>query len=491
MKFDTNRISKMIKESSNSVGSKTNINIVESRRVGNRTFGLIKEYGNYVVKYTNKPYQIIEEDFKYIKGEQNRHRFMRSNLNEAQKFFNLFVSEQHVNPFISEDDEKYVIKKEVENQPDAEPEIDMDVDSADVDVDMEDETAEEIEADLEEYQELTGKLAYILGQIEDDQKDDVTKYVFNSLIAAMPNVSDDVASSIKQKIEDKLEESEMNQEEKDSSIEEKLKKKGYIVKESMSKQEALAFLGMRDKSGIFKEKPTRFYDGETEEPLMNKGIHKKGESNPYKKKINENDIENTLRGKRKRKKLSLDISGLPQHKIKKLQLDGNHDRVSNIVINEALKSLLKGYTPDEIVNSNEFLGVKLYLKSMSKKLMPISEMLKRAISMLRSIVISKGFSVINEDDIWVDIEESMFGYDKTYDPKDEDEWKEARDEKAFERKSQKYQDEVKAGEFYHKHGYFPWEKRPNRRRNMEGTDDLRSDEVISIEDMLNDKLPTD
>lgn len=502
MNFDTNRISKMIKESSNGVGSRSNVNIVESRKVGNRTFGLIKEYGNYVIKYTNKPENVIEEDFKYIKGEQNRHRFMRSNLKEAQNFFNLFVSEQHINPFISEDDDKYVIKKEVEDQPEVEPDIDMDVDSADVDMDMEDETADEIEADLEEYQELTGKLAYILGQVEDDQKDDVTKYIFNSLIAAMPSVGDEVSSSIKQKIEDKLEgtgdeESEMNQEDDASSMEESLKKKGFVVKESMSKQEALAFLGAADKSGIFKEKPTRFYDGQTKEPHMNKGVHKKGKSTPYGEKKDEKDKNKPFTKKAKKKvneektvkkrtkiKIPTSASGYSISDIGKMQDAGEHDTVANLIINGALKKHTKGFMPDLIVNSIDFLVLKLTLKSMSKKKVPAIDIFKHALKEIKPIITSKGYKVIKGknqmNELWEDIDENRekFNIGGELHPELENREELKRDAFRDLKREPEYDENLEAHKYFMQTGRWPWQEK----------DELEEDYELSLRQRAEDAL---
>lgn len=494
MNFDTNRISKMIKESSNGAGSRSNVNIVESRKVGKRTFGLIKEYGNYVIKYTNKPENVIEEDFKYIKGEQNRHRFMRSNLKEAQNFFNLFVSEQHINPFISEDDDKYVIKKEVEDQPEVEPDIDMDVDSADVDMDMEDETADEIEADLEEYQELTGKLAYILGQVEDDKKDDVTKYIFNSLIAAMPSVGDEVSSSIKQKLEDKLEgtgdeESEMDQEDDASSMEESLKKKGFIVKESMSKQEALAFLGAADKSGIFKEKPTRFYDGQTKEPHMNKGVHKKGKSTPYGEKKEKTKVNEE---KKARIKVPTSASGYSISDIGKMQDAGEHDRVANLIINGALKTQTSGFMPDQIVNSTDFLALKLLLRSMSKRKVPVFKIYKDALIKIKTIIRSKGYKVMREedhmDDIWQDINEyrEEFNIGGELNPELENREEVKRDDFRNLKKSPEHEKNVEAHKYFMQTGRWPSQEKDELEEDYELS--LRQrDEEMSIEDMLSDE----
>lgn len=510
MNFDTNRISKMIKESSNGAGSRSNVNIVESRKVGKRTFGLIKEYGNYVIKYTNKPENVIEEDFKYIKGEQNRHRFMRSNLKEAQNFFNLFVSEQHINPFISEDDDKYVIKKEVEDQPEAEPDIDMDVDSADVDMDVEDETADEIEADLEEYQELTGKLAYILGQVEDDQKDDVTKYIFNSLIAAMPSVGDEVSSSIKQKLEDKLEGSEdEGGEEAETEMEESLKKKGFVVKESMSKQEALAFLGAADKSGIFKEKPTRFYDGETKEPHMNKGVHKKGKSTPYGEKKDKKDKNKPFTEKAKKKvneektvkrkariKVPTSASGYSISDIGKMQDAGEHDRVANLIINGALKTQTKGFMPDQIVNSNDFLALKLLLRSMSKRGVPVFKIYKDALIKIKTIITSKGYKVMREEDqmneLWQDVDENRekFNIGGELNPELEGREEEKRDAFRGLKKSPEHEKNVEAHDYFMKTGRWPWQEKDEGEADYEPS--LRQrDQEMSIEDMLSDEFLRD
>lgn len=425
--INTNKISKIIKESASTYNKRSNKNLIESKKIGNTTFGLIKEFNTYIVKSTKRNGELFVEDFNYINGEQNRSRFMRSNLAEARRFFNFYLSEQQRNPLLKEDDDKYVIKQDV---PEQEPDVDVDLDAEDMDVDVDqEEETEEIEADLEEYQELTGKLAYILRQVEDDKKDDVTKYVFNSLIAAMPEVSEDVSSSIKEKIEAELEDGDADQGEEveDEELNESLKNKGFIVSEKFTKEEALAFFGAKDNSGIFVQKPTRFYDGKTKEPHMNKGVHKKGSSEPFednpastsknhpydekkkkkkgnkdapfteksfKKKVNE-DRQMIPRKKRARKtKLSSDAIA----RYKQMQLKGENGKLASILLRNAL---MKHGGPKAVKDgeaSHNYIFAYTFLKSASKKDTP-TQLVDKAKKLAKNIIRREGLSVLREQQL--------------------------------------------------------------------------------------------
>lgn len=436
--INTDKISKMIKESASSSNTRSDINLIQTKKVGNTTFALIKEFNSYIVKSTKKNGNLITEDFGYINGEQNRYRFMRSNLAEAKRFFNFYLSEQQRNPLLKEDDEKYVIKQDV---PDQEPEVDMDVDADELDIDADTEgEVEEIEADMEEYQELTGKLAYILRQVEENQKDDVTKYIFNSLIAAMPEISDEVSSSIKEKMDSKLEGTDdVEAEDEGDELNESLRKKGYMVSEKFTKEEALAFFGAKDESGIFVQKPTRFYDGETKEPHMNKGVNKIGKSEPFednpastskdhpyedkkgkkkvskdspytekskKKKITEDKELTHQKRKRKRKKLG-GINKTVKQRLENLQSEGKHGQVALSLLDAALKNHGGPYATEVVPKMSEYTMAFSLLKAMSNRKEPVIKMYMKASSFAKKMITKAGLSILKEDDmdgLWEDID---------------------------------------------------------------------------------------
>lgn len=263
-------------------------NIVSTEKIGSTVYGLLKEGGNYIVKKTSG--KTLYENFDYINGYMNRMQYAKGNLKEALRYFNLFIAEQRKyenermlnesetmegeDPCwdgyemigtkkkggkdvpncvpkneefsLNEDDTEYVIKTDAPASPSADDiDIDADIDM-DVEDEMDDEQAPEIEADLEEYQELTGKLAYILRSVDENDADAFAKYIFNSLIAAMPEVSEDVSSSLLQKMQDALEgETEEPMEDEggeEEQLEETLKKKGLVISEKYSCKQALKML---------------------------------------------------------------------------------------------------------------------------------------------------------------------------------------------------------------------------------------------------------
>lgn len=74
------------------VDKKTNtFGVVESTHVGydGKTYGIIKENSNYVLKVSEKENPIIAEDFEYINGVQNKQKNVRNSYSESVKHFNL------------------------------------------------------------------------------------------------------------------------------------------------------------------------------------------------------------------------------------------------------------------------------------------------------------------------------------------------------------------------------------------------------------------
>ncbi len=427
--LDTNKISSMIKESVNKTYEATNKHLIKTHKVGATTYGIVKENGTYVVKSTNKEGSLLTEDFTYIGGEQNRGRFMRYNLNEAKRFFHYYLAEQSKK--VNEDD-KYVIKKDVEPAP-VDDAPDMEVDDQNVDAEMEDATdeADPIETDLEEYQELTGKLSYILREVEEDKKEDTVKYIFNSLIAALPEVSEDLSSSIMSKFEEKLKSSEEETEDEEE-LTESLKKEGYIVSESMSVKEALAFLGKDDESKIFVQKPTRFYDGETKEPHMNKNVHPVGDSTPYDEKgtLNEDEVVKRKRPRIGVKRASL---GSKRRKYQELQANGDHNTLAIAALEDALVYHGGGYVLTKARQENRSMTSHiLFLKSFSKKNNNVGKLMMQASKSAKKIINQLGYKVVNEneddDDMWETVTRPIDHHSN------EDYWKDWREEEeAFEK----------------------------------------------------------
>jgi len=203
-----------------------------SKKIDETQIYVIKEKGNYIlVKEANNP--VGYERY-------SKHNF--KSLNGAINNINLLITEA----------EKYVIKEpipasSVDDMGGAD-DFDMDSDSEEVSLDDDEMSAEEdqgeaIETDLSEYQELAGKLAYILKDEADelDDYDATVKYVFNTLLASLKidTVSPELLDSIKEKLtknEDTPE--EPTDEVVEQYVHEMAKKKGYVV-ESVFKDKTL------------------------------------------------------------------------------------------------------------------------------------------------------------------------------------------------------------------------------------------------------------
>jgi len=304
--------------------------IVETKLIGDKMYAIIAEGNKYVIKQApfveGKEYN--KRDFKYINGVQNREKYLAETIVFAKKKLNFILNESvHSGDRkpLKEGDEKYVIKKDAPNAA-PEDDVDLDFDNTDVNIDsddndMGDETAQDIETDLDEYQELTGKLSYILRNQDEGQYDDVAKYIFNSLIAALDSdkLDSNVASSMKEKFLAKFEDSSEDQGDEDqveetvsrienpypgekhrhvnsdsvidaSLMEGQLKKKGYKLVERFSKEGLIAFMGQKDVSGVFNQPTKRYEDGEKKNPHEKEGIHPIGDSQPY----DENDDPNEM-----------------------------------------------------------------------------------------------------------------------------------------------------------------------------------------------------
>lgn len=307
--------------------------IVETLRIGDKMYGIVTEGNKYVIKETRfvEGKEYIKNDFKYINGIQNRTKYLSETIIGAKKKLN-FILNENVHSEQLNEDKKYVIKQDA---PNLEPDAEFNQGDQDIDMDMkgengasEDETAEDIETDLDEYQELTGKLSYILRNQDEGQYDDVAKYIFNSLIAALDvdKLDSNVADSMKEKFLSKFENEDSGEGEEDnggdednieetlsrieepypgeknrhvnsdsvvdvSLVEENLKKKGYKITERFSKEGLIAFMGQKDVSGVFNQPTKRYEDGEVKNPLEKEGIHAIGDSAPYDEKEDPNKME--------------------------------------------------------------------------------------------------------------------------------------------------------------------------------------------------------
>lgn len=302
-------------------------NILETKQIGNKLYGILIEGSKYIIKYADyqERKEYLEEDFHYINGVQNREKYLADGIINAKKKLNYILNESihsSTKKMIKEGDEKYVIKKDAPN-PDPTPDADvnMNVDDADINMDAEsdEDVAPEVEADLDEYQELTGKLTYILRNQDEDGYDDVAKYIFNSLISALDidKMDSNVANSVKEKFLAQFDDS--NEEEGDaveetlsrteepypgekhrhvnsdsvvdpSLMESTLQKKGYKIVEKYSKEGLIAFMGQKDVSGVFNQPTKRYEDGEMKNPHEKEGIHPVGDSKPYDENEDPNEI---------------------------------------------------------------------------------------------------------------------------------------------------------------------------------------------------------
>ena len=284
--------------------------IVETKKMGDSMYGILAEGGKYIIKRAvfveGKNY--AEQDFKYINGVQNRTKYLSETVVSAKKQLNYLLNEnihsEERSP-IKESDKKFVIKKDA---PELSPDMPADDDTLPTDGDAGsdsteggEETAEDIEAGLDEYQELAGKLSYILRTQDEEGYSDTAKYIFNSLIAALnpDKLGDDVANSIKEKMTSKFESGDeggndnkedmpeaksfvSNEDEDDILTEGKLKAKGYKIVETYSKAGFLALMNGKNAIGAFNQPTKRHGKG---------AMGAIGDSQPYGEAKNPNEME--------------------------------------------------------------------------------------------------------------------------------------------------------------------------------------------------------
>lgn len=210
-----------------------------SKKVGDKTFGIIKENNLYTVKFANnKNSKILSEEFQYLNGYEDRKRFQRVTLQEAIKLLHLHLNE-----------DRYVVDVPVPTEPEpvTEPQIppmdnpSMDVPPMDNPPDTEEETPfnptnndEDMDNNSDdeekEIQKMTGKLAADLRKKIDDGDAEFTVGIFKSIIAAAKKLPENEKTEIKNKIEDVL-----NGEESDETTEPKntqeIKENFYMKKQ--------------------------------------------------------------------------------------------------------------------------------------------------------------------------------------------------------------------------------------------------------------------
>lgn len=186
-----------------------------SKKVGDKTFGIIKENNLYTVKFANnKNSKILSEEFQYLNGYEDRKRFQRVTLQEAIKLLHLHLNE-----------DRYVVDVPVPTEPEpvTEPQIppmdnptDADLNGSEEETpsnpnnmdDMEndgdaDMTGDNGETDDEkEIQKMTGKLAADLREKIDKGDAEFTVGIFKSIIAAAKKLPEDKQEEIKSKVED-------------------------------------------------------------------------------------------------------------------------------------------------------------------------------------------------------------------------------------------------------------------------------------------------
>lgn len=217
-------------------------NILFEKTGKNRTLGVIKHGGKFLIVKIN------EGNTELISGEKNIQKYIRETLDMACNTVNLMIKEE----------DRYILNTPVLNTPNQSqaPEQEIptsempnndsldNLDSQDQGLDLEDtsdENGQPIETDLEEYQELAGKLAYIAKESSDAP--DKIKYILNTIFASLPQGEDlkQVYQSAIEKLTDKVNGegnaentaddsvSSQDQTQVEESIYEAAKKHGYIV----------------------------------------------------------------------------------------------------------------------------------------------------------------------------------------------------------------------------------------------------------------------
>lgn len=260
----------MITEMMNKINNQNSNIITEKyeyeRNVGDKTYVVVKHKGGYLIKE-----KLSNGRTSFINGEVNITKYLKKTLNEARNYVNLM------------EDKKYVLKTDNAGS-EPQPDMDMDdlLDNAGVDdmgddemdmgdddmADGDDDAGEPIETDLEEYQELSGKLAYIL---REKSSAETVKYVLNTLIAAI-TVNDDNKSAVEKAIEkltDKMNDISGGEDETDGedevddemaniddeNIKETVKRHGYIVEAKYTKAQMLQMILEKKKKKGMKNDP--------------------------------------------------------------------------------------------------------------------------------------------------------------------------------------------------------------------------------------------
>jgi len=263
MKMSDNEKISAITQMMNKVNKVESTVITESyehqRTVGEKTYVVVRHKNGYLIKE-----KLGNGKTAFINGEKNITKYFKKTLNEAKNYVNLLQ------------EKKYVLKTDDESSDDmgmndggmdmgSDMDTDMgaDLDLGDEDMDLgdegedDDEQGEPIEADLEEYQQLSGKLAYILKQ---ESSPDKIKYIFNTLIASI-SVDDENKDAIEKaanKLTDKMGDTSSDEGEgdedmdetdqddgtegMDDDIKETVKRNGYIVEGKYTKKQMIEML---------------------------------------------------------------------------------------------------------------------------------------------------------------------------------------------------------------------------------------------------------
>jgi len=211
---------------------------------------LFESNGYHVIKRKSK-FIIVKESDDSKEGYVPYNDKLYETAHGARKIINDFLTE-----------EKYVIKQDApEPSPDVNDgndEIDVDVDSLDdegMEPDTMDDGGEEVTAEQSENQELTGKLAYILRDDNDEIEDynALVKYVFNTLIGSlkMDKVDTNLLDSIREKFNSESEDvtdeggEDLDQDDAEAPVDENYlkeaaSKKGYVFEKVMTIDQVLS-----------------------------------------------------------------------------------------------------------------------------------------------------------------------------------------------------------------------------------------------------------
>lgn len=177
---------------------KASDNVLWKKKGTIRELGVVKHNGKFLIV------ELKEGKQHFIQGEKNIGKYIKESLLHASNVINLMLKEEDRGA-------KYILKTpDPAPAPQTEAPVgDMDMDLGGDGLDLGDEgdesTGEPIEGDLEEYQELAGKLAYIAKESSDNP--DVIKYILNTIIASLPSGDDfaDIYNSAVEKMQGKNE----------------------------------------------------------------------------------------------------------------------------------------------------------------------------------------------------------------------------------------------------------------------------------------------